>query len=206
MSLVPTKLEGKEFEELILEASSRYEKKGLMVMDRYGVEVSIFGGETIAVPSKPDFEGTRNDGKHFIIEAKVVSDSKFDIRPDKLKPRQVRHMLKRSRFGSRCFIFLHWNQRILTNSVQPAFTVAIPVNEEDPRWQKYLDDYNEAKKTKTKLLNQFSISRDESLKIGKIMVWELPGRCKIATPNLIPILYPELNHIILETLQPTLDL
>jgi hypothetical protein len=191
----PIKLTGKEFEEFILDAADRAEKAGIFCMDRYGVEVSNFGGEIRAVPSKPDFEGTRADGRHYIIEAKVDSKATFEMEPKKIKPRQIKHLLKRSRFGSKCFLLLHWNERILKKSHDQAFTVAIPVNDDEPRWQKFLDAYAESKRTKQPMAIQDRISRPESEVMGRVIDWIIPEGCRKATPNLIPIIWPELHQI-----------
>jgi hypothetical protein len=198
MSHVPTKLTGKEFEQALTDAAAREEKNGLLVMDRYGVEVSVFGDKTIATPSKPDFEGTRADGKHFIIEAKVCAASAFDLRTSHIKPRQVRHMLKRSKFNSRCFLFIHFCQRVLKNANQPAFTVAIPVSGEDPRWQRYVEACDAAKRDKKKMEAQGSINRNEAHDIGQLVAWHVPAGCRKATPNLLPVLYPEMRRVVLE--------
>lgn len=202
MSLVPKKLNGKEFEKALIEAAARCEKQSLIVMDRYGVEVSNFGGKLTAIPSKPDFEGTRADGRHFIIEAKANSQSSFQLYPTVIKARQVKHMLKRSRFGSKCFLIIHFNQRILKNAVQPAFTVAIPVNDDDPRWQRYVEACEAAKREKRKVEPQGSINRDEAQDMGRLVIWKIPERCRTATPDLMPILYPEFFQIQLPTVQP----
>lgn len=201
-SLVPKKLNGKEFEQALIDAAARCEKQSLIVMDRYGVEVSNFGGKITPIPSKPDFEGTRADGRHFIIEAKTCSQSNFAIEKRTIKPRQVKHMLKRSRFGSKCFILIHFNQRILKNAVQPAFTVAIPVNDDDPRWQRYVDAYADAKREKQPIEPQGSICRNEAQDMGRLVMWKIPERCRTATPDLMPILYPEFFQIQLPTVQP----
>ena len=198
----PPKLSGKDFEELILDAGARSEKLEIFCIDRYGVEVSFFQGKPQAIPSKPDFEGTRADGRHFVIEAKVNSQATFQMSPEKIKPRQIKFMLKRSRFGSKCFLLIHWNERILVKSHDPAFTVAIPVNGEDPRWQKYVDDYAKAKREKKPMEIQPRISREEAVGIGTLIKWVIPDGCRKATPMLIPIIYPEFISIMLDEAQP----
>jgi hypothetical protein len=204
MSPVPRKLTGKEFEALLLDAARREEKAGRLTMDRYGVEVSNFGGKLIAVPSKPDFEGAIAGGGQFIIEAKANSQPSFQIYPTVIKPRQIRHMVSRSRMGVPCFLIIHWNERILKNAVQPAFTVALPVLHTDTRWTDYIAACAEAKRTKAKLQPQGSISRDESLGIGTRVMWSIPPRCRNAMPDIGSLLIPDIAPETPEPIQTTL--
>lgn len=201
----PPKLSGKEFEEYLLKAADRGEAQQVFCMDRYGVEVSFFGGRPQVIPSKVDFEGTRSDGKQFMIEAKVCSQATFQVCLEKLKPRQVKHMLKRSRFGSKCFLLIHFNELKQVKKSYPAITIAIPVNDEDPRWQQYVDAYADSKRTKTKMAIQDRISREEAEEIGHVIKWVIPENKRTPTPDLAPIIWPEFFEIIIkEVAQPLL--
>lgn len=193
MSHVPESLKGSEFEQLLCDAAARHERAGLLTMGRYGVDGVIVEGKTLLVPSKPDFEGVLAlpAGRQFILEAKVCAASKFDIRKDKIKPRQVSHMLLRSQFGVSCWLVIHFTARRLVNSNQPAFTVAIPISNEDPRWRQYVQDMAEAKRSGNAPVAQGSISRDEAIRIGRVIRWEVPPRCRKALPDILPILDPQ---------------
>lgn len=209
MSNVPTKLTGKEFESLLLDSVRREEKAGRLTMDRYGVEVTNFGGELRPIESKPDFEGITAFGRQFIIEAKSNSQASFTLNPDYLKARQVKHMLTRAKFNALCFLVIHFNHRILQNCVQPAFTVAIPVTPENPRWQRYVDacaKWKQEKKTNpnAKLEPQGSISRNEAQDIGTIILWRVPERCRTALPDLARLILPDTSKVAPAAIQTTL--
>lgn len=196
MSDVPIKLKGKEFETLLLDAARREEEAGILTMDRYGVECSVFGGKTVPIESKPDFEGITVLGRQFIIEAKANSQASFQMYPTVIKAKQVKHMLTRSRFNAWCFLVIHFNERILKNAVQPAFTSAIPVNDENPRWQRYVDACAAWKREKrtnpeAKLEPQGSITRDEAQETGTLILWRVPDRCRKALPDIARLIMPD---------------
>lgn len=187
----PEKLKGVEFEELLKSAADREEKAGSLTMDHYGVTLSVQNGVTMGIQSKPDFEGVIATGRQFVFEVKVCSGASFPMVKDKIKPRQVSHMLTRSRFNVPCFLVIHWNARQLVRSNVDAVTVAIPVSDADPRWQRYVDAYREAVRTKKPMEPQGSISLEESLAIGTVIPWEIPKGCRKATPDILSFLWPE---------------
>lgn len=131
----PEKMSGKDWEENLLYRSRRMEDQGVMTMNRYGTMATIINGVWTPVPSLPDFEGmitSRFSGPdrhvHFILEAKVCSQSKYQF-GSSLKDKQLRHMLKRARFGSLCALAIHWNQRSTTKRVIPAASFLFPVHD-----------------------------------------------------------------------------
>lgn len=190
--MTPTKLagNGKDFEDLLLQRAAHEEKRGVLTMGRYGVQVSIIKGEWRPVPSLPDFDGVLADGRQFIIEAKVCAGASFELRKDKLKPRQVAHMLTRSAFGVPCFVLIHFNERKLVRTSAPAFTVAIPVNDSLPFWRAFVDAHAVAKRTKQPVEPQGSISREIALRIGVEVNWNVAPGCRTLTPDFAAILRP----------------
>lgn len=190
--MIPQKLKGSEFEKALVDWSDREEKLGRLTMGRYGVDGVTFGGKTMLVPSKPDFEGVLIFplGRQFIVEAKVAAGSAFEMRKEKIKPRQVAHMLTRSRFGALCFLVIHFTARRLSAGTDAAFTIAIPVTDAEPRWQAFVDAYALAKRTKQPVVPQGSISRALALEMGTVIAWTVPKRCTKAIPDLLPILDP----------------
>ena len=81
-------------------------------MSRYGTMSTMVDGEWRPVPSLPDFEGVRHDGSQFIIEAKVCTQPAFRMNVDKIKHKQVKHMLDRSDFNVPCYVAIHFNERM----------------------------------------------------------------------------------------------
>jgi hypothetical protein len=191
--MTPTTIKGVEFEALCAESAARDEKAGILTMGRYGVTMSVQDGRTMGISSLPDFEGVLAPiGRQFIMENKVCSGPSFPMQKDKIKPRQVSHMLKRSKFGAISFLVIHFNARNLIKSSHAAFTVAIPVTDADPRWQRFVDAYALAQKTKQPVIPQGSISRDEAEFIGLPVRWEIAKGCRKSRPNLLSFLRPEL--------------
>lgn len=188
MSHVPEQLKGTEFEALLSDAADRAEKLGILTMDRYGVTLSVQNGITLGISSKPDFEGVISSGHQFIFEAKVCSAASFPMAKDKIKPRQVSHMLTRSRFGVPCFLVIHFTARRMVRGYDPAMTVAIPVSEADPRWQRFVDAHDAARRDKCAVESQGSISREEALTIGRIVPWTVPKGCRKPLPDLTSFL------------------
>lgn len=195
--MTPTKLNGHDFEALLIDAAAKHEKAGLYTMSRAGVTMSHQNGQNIGVASKPDFEGVLifPPGRQFLAEVKVNSESQFKMRPDKIKESQVIHLLKRSRFGSLSFLVIHWNERALVKSTDPAFTVAIPVLESDPRWHGFLTACRKWKADKkddpaAKFEAPPALTRAESLQIGKVIPWRIPAGCRKPLPCILNILDP----------------
>lgn len=157
--MVPSKLIGVEFEKLILEQCDWYEERKVAAVGRYGVQATVrpastsqTGFETQLMQSLPDFEGmylcldSENEAagrcfNHMIFDAKVCSAASFPwnkYRAETRGPRsrQLRHMLKRSRFGTKCFFLIHWNKRQLSKKTIPAQTFIFPVDYRDDYWDK----------------------------------------------------------------------
>lgn len=187
--MTPLTLKGREFEELLLAAAARCP---LITMSRYGVQTMVGkDGKLLAVPSLPDFEGAiAPTGSQFIIEAKVCKFSAFPLRPQEIKPRQVRHMLERSRFGVPCFVLLHWCERRTPKLTvhEPAETIALPVNDRHTCWQAFLDAAAEAKREGTPFKSPGSISRDYASRIGQRVEWTCPKGSRKHLPDLAALL------------------
>jgi len=184
--MTPPTLKAKEFEELLMQASRRLEG-GDMV--RYGTQASIGAdGKPMAVQSLPDFEGVFGGGRQFIIEAKVCSQASFPIDKSKIKPRQVSHMLTRSRCGVPCFVLLHFNERRGKTFHEPAETIAIVVSDALPLWQAFLDAAAEAKRTKTPFVSPGSINREMASRIGRRVEWTCPKGSRKHLPDLAALL------------------
>lgn len=181
--MTPPTLKGREFEELLLAAAVRCP---LLTMSRYGVQTMVGeGGKLLAVPSLPDLEGAMApDGRQFIIEAKVCAQSSFPLQPDKIKPRQVRHMLERSRFGVACFLAIHFSERRGKTFHEPGETIALPVIERLTFWQEFLDAAAEAKRTKAPFKSPGSISREWAARIGRRVEWTCPKGSRKHLPDL----------------------
>lgn len=198
--MTPITLKGREFESLLLDAAAREEKAGRLTMGRYGVQVAHKGAEMIAMDSLPDFEGVLAPaGCQFIIEAKVAAGPSFPLEPGKIKPRQVRHMLERSRFGVACFVLIHWTERRGKTFHEPAETIALPVCERLGFWQQFLAAAAEAKRTKAPFKSPGSISRDMASRIGKRVDWTCPKGSRKHLPDLAALLG-------IQTEQPLLSL
>lgn len=193
--MIPEKLSGKEFESLLDEAAAREEKAGRLTMNPYGVSGAFMNGNWRPIQSLPDREGVLAfpPGRQFIIEAKCISKVSIQMTKQEVKPRQIAHLLHRSKFGVLSFLIIHWNVRTLVNSTDPAFTIAIPITDEDPRWQSYVDAAALAKKNKTTLSGQGSITREESKRIGIMIPWRIAKGCRKPLPFLLKILDPSGN-------------
>jgi penicillin-binding protein-related factor A (putative recombinase) len=140
------RLTGSDFEKLIVEQNSIYEREKIACVGRYGVQSSMAPVqgqpgkfEPIQMQSLPDFEGSLADGKHIIFDAKVCSQASFPWAKYRsetrgARARQLKHMLRRSMFGAKCFFLMHWNSRELSKKVIPAATFIIPVHHRMEYW------------------------------------------------------------------------
>ncbi len=193
--MIPEKLKGTEFEALLVDAAAKDEAAGRYTMTRAGVTMSHQAGKNIGIASKPDFEGILifPPGRQFQIEAKVCSGASFPMVKDKIKPQQVEHLLKRSKFGALSFLIIHWTARQLARTYDPSWTVAIPITDEDPRWQAFVDAYKLAKRLKTAPAPQGSITREESRQMGIMIPWRIAKGCRKPLPFLLKILDPSGN-------------
>jgi penicillin-binding protein-related factor A (putative recombinase) len=169
VALPPKKLGGKDFEDLLLEASVR--AKDQLTMSRYGTEVRWINGEQKAVKSLPDFEGVFDTGRQFIWEAKACSDASYSF-GDSFHDRQYKHMKKRAPYGVICELVIHFNERVLAKSTVPAVTIAVRVDPTMLLWRDF-----EAKRVK-------SINPEVAMANGRILPWTVPPRCQKALPVL----------------------
>lgn len=186
----PTSLKGAtdsgSFEDLITKEGDRLSAGNILSLGRYPVASVMISGidRPIQVPSLPDFEGVFPSGRQFIFEAKVCSEPAFPVNSSKLKPRQIRHMLRRSTFNVPCFLLIHFNARLGKTSYSPAATYALPVKPVDlgglALWQQYVDSDGEAAGT---------LNRDTMVSLGAVPVlWHTPPRCRSTRPNLLSFL------------------
>jgi hypothetical protein len=175
---------GKDFEESLMTEAGRLEKQGILTMGRYGTMVSLVDNEWRPIPSYPDFEGARRNGRQFIIEAKVCTQPSFRVRNDNLKFKQVRHMMTRSRFSVSCYLVVHFNARLGRTFYDPAFTVAIPVKPAElggwPVWDEYA-------RCKDKNFEFPPITREQALQLGELVKWHIPARSTNPRPDLLGI-------------------
>jgi penicillin-binding protein-related factor A (putative recombinase) len=149
----------KEFEDVCLVRMQAEEKRGNATMSRCGVQVSMVNGELVRIPSFPDFEGVLPGGRQFVFDCKCCNASKLQIDDYKFKDRQLRHMLKRAKFGAICFVLIHWTERQLVTRTDPTVTWAFPVDPAHPFWQAV--DRGEIK----------SITREDCEEHGALVVW-----------------------------------
>jgi penicillin-binding protein-related factor A (putative recombinase) len=127
-------MKSKEFEDICLYRMRQHEERGEATMSRYGVQASYRDDKWQPLQSLPDFEGLLPGGRQFIFDCKVSGQASFALDEDKFKRRQLRHMLTRSRFGGICFLLIHFTDRFLKRSHEPAVTWAFPVFTDHPLW------------------------------------------------------------------------
>lgn len=140
------RLTGSDFEKLVVEQNAIYERERIACIGRYGVQSAMAPVqgqpgrfESIQMQSLPDFEGSFWDGKHIIFDTKVCSQAsfpwaKYRTETRGARSRQLKHMLRRSMFGARCFFLMHWNARELSKKVIPAATYILPVHHRMEYW------------------------------------------------------------------------
>jgi hypothetical protein len=173
---------GKELEELLMNEAKRLEKDGILTMGRYGTMVSMVDDAWLPVPSLPDFEGVRSSGRQFIIEAKVCSQPSFRIQNDKIKQKQLRHMLKRSRFNADCYVLIHFNARLGATFYEPAFTVAMPILDGAGGWAAGWAQFAECKEKDTEFPG---LTRQLAQELGIPVKWHIPPRANKLRPDLL---------------------
>lgn len=137
-------MKSKEFEAICLERMKLEEINGRGTMGRYGVQASMrpdpVTGSPIWQPmrSLPDFEGVLPPaGVQFILEAKVVSGASLCLHSSHFAERQLRHLYRRSLFGSACGLLIHFNGRQLKRRNDPDLTVLFPVWPGHPFWIRF---------------------------------------------------------------------
>lgn len=174
--MVPSSLKGKEFETLILDAAKREESGGRLVLFRYGVQGTVFGGKTVLLSSLPDFGGVLPGGRLFNIEAKAAAGASFPLASDHFRDRQYSHMVRCARMGGLSFLLIHFAERNLATKRDAGMTVAVPVDEKMSFWRHY--ETGDAR----------SLGRDEALSLGRIVPWVVPPRCRKPLPCLLSFL------------------
>jgi penicillin-binding protein-related factor A (putative recombinase) len=126
---------GKEFEKLIQLQMDAEERRGNATMSRYGVHAVFIDGKWTPINSLPDFEGVLRGGRQFVFDAKVCSSrASLPLNESKVTERQLRHLLKRARFGAVTFLLIHFPERVLKTKTTPAETFAFPVYPESEFW------------------------------------------------------------------------
>lgn len=179
--MTPTKLSGKEFQKLALYRLKWEHGKGRVSAGSYGVKVNHVKdqatGQVVLTPMKslPDIEGVLPGGSQFIFDCKVVSVSAFEVRESHSSASQHNHLMERAEFGVATFFLIHFNERHLKRSVQPAATYAFPVRPDHPFW-------NVEPKPR-------SINRQAAAEYGIQVFWNVPPRCKKLSPDLMPAIY-----------------
>lgn len=136
--MTPTKLTGSDLERETLTALQKLEASGIGSFGRYGVQAVRTKDDWQILQSLPDFEGIIA-GHQFVFDCKACSQASFPW--DKYRSetrgsrsRQLKHLLKRSRFGATCGFLMHWNERRLTKSIIPAKTYWLPVDHAHDYW------------------------------------------------------------------------
>jgi penicillin-binding protein-related factor A (putative recombinase) len=136
--MTPTKLTGADLERETLVALNKLEDAGIGAFGRYGMQAVRTKDDWQILQSLPDFEGIIT-GRQIIFDCKACSQASFDLTQYRSetrgsKSRQLRHMIRRSRFGATCGFLLHWNQRELRKSITPAKTYWIPIDYNSQYW------------------------------------------------------------------------
>lgn len=181
--LIPAKLLGKEFEAFVDDRGKQLRAAGIASIGRYGTTaVHMMNQQTrrlelTAIPSKPDFEGVNHQGRQFIFDCKVCSQSKFDLQPYRSstkgsKAKQLRFMLERAEFGVPCFFLIHWNRRELVTKTDVQQTWAVYVRANDPYW------------TAVENGEISSMTRGDCETLGRRVRWFIPPRCRNVVPDL----------------------
>lgn len=160
--------------------ATKLEEDGIMTIGRYGVQARMMKNpasgraEWQVVPSLPDFEGTLAGGRQIIIEAKTCSQASYPLyQTQEKRPKQIAHMMKRSRFGALCFLLLHFNRRELKTKTEEATTYAIPVSRESKFWAEYENGGHK------------NLTRDEAELYGIRIPWNCHStRASKLTPDL----------------------
>ena len=168
-------LTGAVFEDRILSRAARLKEAGVLWLFKHGVMVSWQAGSWIPIRSKPDFGGVLFPGESIAIEAKVCSAASFAFNDMKLKTQQLNFLIDEGDMGGRAFLLIAFNEMKLKTKTHDAFTVGLPILPSDPYWQS------------VRLGQVKSISRDEARARGKVVAWNVWGRCRTAEPNLMDL-------------------
>lgn len=147
------RLTGKQFESIVRSRLAEYQSLRLADIGDYGVQartdplapIGPEGPVWKPIKSLPDFEGPLMNGPQVITDAKVDSKASFswsayrsNVALGKKRPGakylQLKHMLRRSVFGSVCFFLIHWNELEQQRRHYPPSTWAVPVRHTDSYW------------------------------------------------------------------------
>jgi hypothetical protein len=93
-------------------------------------------------------------------------------------------MIDRARCGVPCFLVIHFNERKLVTLHEPAETRAIRIHPLDDRWQRYVDAYTQARRSKQPVAPQGSISREIACRMSVKVNWVAPKGCRKPLPDL----------------------
>lgn len=182
------KITGKRFEKLIDERLAWCRKNMLADAGKYGVQGAFQPeGEWRAQPSKPDYEGVVVGGRQFVFDAKVCSQSSFNL--DKYttkivdgkkkrgsRRRQIDFMYNRSQFGAVCGLLIHWNPRELTRKTYCAETYWLPVSRDSSFWQCVESG------------SIRSITRSDCRMVGIRVDWTMTGRKTDPVPEITNVI------------------
>ena len=178
-------LKGKELEVLVKERAVEYLAMQLADITSCGVQAVPIGTDPDGklkwqvIKSLPDFEGVTSFAVQFVFDCKVCSQASFNLAKYREetrgeRSRQLKHMLKRSRFQVPCFFLLHWNSRVLTTFCEPAETFLFPIDVNMEFWQSF--DRGEKR----------SITREDCRTYGVECKWSIYGNGRKPRPDLLP--------------------
>ncbi len=149
-------MNGKEFENIVLDRLRKDRERGLCSVGRYGVQASLrqdykvrdcpHCGKQHMPPDKtfvwqpqdsyPDIEGVLPPlGRQFVFEAKVCGEASFGLQDSHFSERQLLHLLERDEFGAICFVLIHFTERRLKARTDPPETWAFPISKRHQFWQ-----------------------------------------------------------------------
>jgi hypothetical protein len=178
---------GKPFEEAILLRAEKLAERNILTLRRYGVQACYMKGESgklelKAIQSYPDFDGAIAPyGRELIIEAKTCGDSSYALKSRGAdNPKQINHMIERARFGSLCYLMVHFTKRVLVTKTDEQFTVAFRVHPEELLWREFFN------------CGRLTIGREEAKVFGIMVPWNLySSRASKLSPDLTCLLPEE---------------
>jgi penicillin-binding protein-related factor A (putative recombinase) len=135
--------------------------------------------------SLPDFEGVLSPrGRQFVLDAKVCNQPSFPLDTEsKSKSRQLKHMLTRAKFGAVCFYLIHFPERTLARSIEPAQSYAFPIHPDHKFWESF--DRGESKR----------ITRADCEEYGVAVIWNtLPGG-RTPRPDVLAAVYELIGRL-----------
>jgi penicillin-binding protein-related factor A (putative recombinase) len=143
----------------------------------------------------PDYEGLLAGvteitkayrGVQFVFDCKVSSQAALEL-PDinmssKSIVHQIKHLLKRQRYGALSFLLIHFNERKLATKTDKEMTVIFPVCD-NAFWKSYLAS------------EQKKISRSEAKLYGIEVAWDLAENKRTESPNLYAALETMVSRV-----------